>query len=166
MPAQILLGGVDGRLSDASADVGAPFRAAHLSRGLAVGDLDNDGRVDALVVNQNEPLAYFHNTTPSGGHAVALRLEGTASHRDAVGATVVFDAGGHRRYAARSGGGSYQSAGDPRLHLGLGDARRVDRLEVRWPTGRVDRHGGLPADTGYLLREGDPSPRPLPGWPR
>jgi thioredoxin-like negative regulator of GroEL len=166
MPAQLLLGGVGGRLTNASADAGAPFRAAHLSRGLAVGDLDNDGRVDALVVNQNEPLAFFHNATTSGGRFVALRLEGTASHRDAVGAAVVLDAGGRRRYAARTGGGSYQSAGDPRLHVGLGDACRVDRLEVRWPSGRVDRYEGLPADTGYLLREGDPSPRPLQGWPR
>ena len=97
---------------------------------------------------------------------MTLRLEGTASNRDGVGAGVTVDAGGRRQVAQRLGGGSYQSAGDPRLHFGLGGATRVEAVEVRWPSGRVDRYAGLAADTGYHLREGDPEAKPLKGWGR
>ncbi len=165
MPIQLLRGGADGRLHDVSPQAGPPFGLLHLGRGLAAGDLDNDGRIDALVVAQNEPMVFLHNQTPSG-HFLTIALEGTASNRDGVGAGVVVVAGSARRFAQRFGGGSYQSAGDPRLHFGLGDARRVESLEVHWPSGRVDRHRDLPADTGYLLREGDATVRPLPGWKR
>ena len=64
----------------------------------------------------------------------------------------------------RTGGGSYQSSSDPRLHFGLGDSRRIDELEVHWPSGAVDSFSGLVADRGYLLREGDNNARPLRGW--
>ena len=93
-----------------------------------------------------------------------MGLEGTASNRDGVGARVVVVAGSKRRVAQRIGGGSYLSAGDPRLHFGLGDARRIESLEVHWPSGRVDRFLDLPADTGYLLREGETKVRALRGW--
>jgi hypothetical protein len=156
MPMQLLVGGAGGRLSDVSDRAGPPFRVPHLGRGLAVGDLDDDGRLDAVVLCQDEPLIYLHNRT-EGGHSLTLRLEGTASNRDAVGARVTIEAGGRRQVAWRLGGGSYQSASDGRLHFGLGDSEKVDRLEVRWPSGRVDRFEGLDADATYLLREGDPA---------
>ena len=146
-----------------SARSGSPFLLPHLGRGLAAGDLDNDGRVDGLVVAQNEPLVYLHNRT-EGGHFLTIRLEGTSSNRDAVGARVTLSAGGRRRMAERMGGGSYQSASDPRLHFGLGAAQRVEWLEVRWPSGRVDRQEDLATDVAYLLREGDPRSVPLSGW--
>jgi hypothetical protein len=163
MPAQLLLGGPGGRLADIGAAAGPPFRVPRLGRGLAAGDLDNDGRVDAIVLGHEGPVAYFHNQGPTG-HAVTLRLEGTASHRDAVGARVTLHAGGLRQVGQRLGGGSYQSASDPRLRFGLGTATRIESLEVRWPSGRVDRFYDLEADTGYLLREGEARPRTLPGW--
>jgi enediyne biosynthesis protein E4 len=163
MPLQLLQGCPEGLLVDVSARSGPPFLLPHLGRGLAVGDLDNDGRVDGLVVVQNEPLLYLHNRT-EGGHFLTIRLEGTRSNRDAVGARVTLCAGGRRQVAQRVGGGSYQSASDPWLHFGLGGARRVEWLEVRWPSGRVDRHENLAADTGYLLREGDPRLLRLRGW--
>jgi hypothetical protein len=77
---------------------------------------------------------------------------------------VTLEAGGRRQAALRLGGGSYQSASDPRLHFGLGPATHVDAVEVRWPSGRIDRFRDLAADAGYLLREGDTQPRALPGW--
>jgi thioredoxin-like negative regulator of GroEL len=163
MPAQLLLGDTGVRLVDASRRAGEPLQAPRLSRGLAVGDLDNDGKIDAVVVNQNDPLSYFHNVT-SVGHSVTLLLQGTSSNRDAVGARVKLEAGGRRQFATRYGGGSYLSSGDPRLHFGLGTAKWIEHLEVQWPSGRVDRHHRLPADTAYLLREGDPVSRPLKGW--
>ena len=166
MPLQILLGSPGGRLTDASKTAGAPFQALHLGRGLAVGDLDNDGRPDVVVVAQNEPLVYLHNESERTGHFIVFQLEGTKANRDAVGAKVSVSCGGRVRVAQRFGGGSYQSASDPRLHFGLGAARRVDSVEVRWPTGRIDRFGPLEADTAYRLVEGAREARPLEGWPR
>jgi hypothetical protein len=164
MPLQLLLGGPGRQLTDVSARAGAPFQALHLGRGLAVGDLDHDGRPDAVVVMQNEPLVYLHNESERTGHFIVFRLEGTRSNRDAVGAKVVVTCGGRVRVAQRIGGGSYQSSSDPRLHFGLGQARRVDSVEVRWPSGRVDRFGPLEADAGYRLVEGSKSAQPLEAW--
>ena len=165
MPAQLLTGGVDGRLTDVSDRAGPPWTVLRMARGLAVGDLDNDGRLDVLILSHNQPLAYLHNRT-KGGRFLSLRLIGRQSNHDAVGAKVAVIAGGRRRVAQRIGGGSYQSASDPRLHFGLGKADRIEAIEITWPSGSVDRYSGLPADTGYLLREGQEKPRPLPGFPK
>jgi len=154
MPLQLMLGGPGGRLTDVSDRAGEPFRALHLGRGLAIGDLDNDGRLDAVVLNQNEPLVYLHNTTKMPGHFIKFSLIGTQSNRDGVGARVTIACGGRRLMAERTGGGSYQSASDPRLHFGLGTFRQIESVEVRWPSGQVDHHEGLIADREYRLREG------------
>jgi enediyne biosynthesis protein E4 len=164
MPTQLLMGGPDGRLRVPFPDSGEAFKPAHLGRGLAVGDLDNDGSIDAVVQAQNEPLAYLHNRTNDGGHWVVLELQGVRSNRDAVGSRVTLLAGGRTRVAQRVGGGSYQSANDPRLHFGLGDSDRIERLEVRWPSGLVESYTGLSGDRGYLLKEGTAVAKPLPGW--
>jgi tetratricopeptide (TPR) repeat protein len=164
MPVQLLAGGVDGHLTDVSRQAGAPFEVLRLGRGLAAGDLDNDGRVDVVVLGQNAPLAYFHNGSRAG-RSLTLRLEGRQSNRDAVGARVTLRAGGTRQVAQRVGGGSYQSAGDPRLHFGLGEHERVDSLEVVWPSGRRDVYRDL-APGGYRLREGERALEPLKGWGR
>jgi tetratricopeptide (TPR) repeat protein len=164
MPTQLLLGGPDGRLHAPPGAGGEVFRQLHLGRGLAGGDLDNDGRVDVLVQSQNEPLAFLHNQTQGGGHWVTLHLEGVQSNRDAVGARASVLAGGRWQVVQRIGGGSFQSAADPRLHFGLGDATAIDRLEVRWPSGRLDRYIGLRVDRGYKVREGSPEVEPLRGF--
>ena len=95
---------------------------------LARADLDNDGRIDVLLVAQNSPLVYFHNRTESAGHFLTVRLEGTRSNRDAIGARVTVTAGGRRQTAWRLGGGSYDSAEDPRLHFGVGASQRIEEL--------------------------------------
>jgi tetratricopeptide (TPR) repeat protein len=159
MPAQLLLGGPDGRLTDVTARAGEPWSVPRIGRGLAVADFDNDGRLDLLLVAQNSPLAFFHNQTRHAGHFLTLRLEGTTSNRDAVGAKVTVTAGGRRRTAWRIGGGSYASASDPRLYFGLGPAQSVDDLDIRWPSGRVQHFAKLAADHAYHVREGDPRPR-------
>jgi len=164
MPAQLLLGGASSRLTEVSRNAGAPWLVPHLGRGLAVGDIDNDGRLDLLIVTEGEPLAYFHNQGPAG-HFLTLRLEGTRSNRDAIGTRVTLTAGGRRQFAERFGGSSFLSTSDPRLHFGLGEATRVESLEVRWPSGRVDQFKDLAADTSYRLREGDRQPKPLKARP-
>jgi hypothetical protein len=155
MPLQLLMARPGGHLTDVSARSGAPFGPLHLGRGLAAGDLDNDGRMDALVVAQNEPLIYLHNQTQPGEHFVSFRLEGMRSNRDAVGARIVVRAGGRNRAGYRIGGGSYQSSGDPRIHFGLGGSSQIESVEIRWPSGRVDRTGDLAADREYFVREGE-----------
>jgi hypothetical protein len=144
MPTQLLAGGPEGRLGEVS----------DRARGLAAGDLDNDGLVDLLLVAQDASLACLHNRT-GAGNAVSFRLEGTASNRDAVGARVEIAAGDRRQTTWRVGGGSYLSASDARLHFGLRGCDRVERGEIRWPSGRVDRHRDLPADRGYVVTQGE-----------
>jgi tetratricopeptide (TPR) repeat protein len=162
MPAQLLLGEASGRLVDVSQRVGPPWQVPRLGRGLACGDMDNDGRLDLLIVSERTPLAYFHNEGPSG-HSITLQLEGAPprSNRDAVGARLTLVAGGRRQVAERIGGSSYLSANDHRLHFGLGDSSHVESIEVRWPSGRVDRYTDLAADRGYRLREGATTPKAL-----
>ncbi len=165
MPTQLFLGTGTGRLAEVSGSAGDCWPVPRLGRGLAVGDLDNDGRPDVLIVAEGQPLAYFHNQGPAG-HFVTFQLEGSApgSNRDAIGARVTLTASGHRRVSQRIGGGSFLSARDGRLHFGLSEATRVETVEVRWPSGRVDRHSGLEADTAYLLREGEPRAGLARGW--
>ncbi len=162
--AQLFLGDGAGNLLDVSNRAGAPWQVLRLGRALAAGDLDNDGRIDLLLVALNAPLALLHNQNASQDHFVILALEGTTSNRDAVGARVAVTASGRTQVSMRFGGGSYQSAGDQRLHFGLGPARIVERVEVTWPSGSRDCYQGLSADTGYRLREGDPAPKPLAGF--
>jgi hypothetical protein len=164
MPASLLIGRGDGHLTEVARTADDPWSVPRVARGLAVGDLDNDGRVDVLLIDQVGPLAYLHNRT-AGGHFLTFLLEGTESNRDAVGTAVTVDAGGRRRRAWRYGGGSFLSASDPRVHFGL-EVDRVEEVEVRWPSGHVDRYRGLRADRGYRLREGSTTPSPLPGFVR
>jgi hypothetical protein len=167
MAPQLLLGKPDGRFADASSRAGEPWKAARLGRGLAAGDLDNDGRVDAVIANQDEPVAFLRNQAPgAAGRSLTILLEGSASNRGAIGARVVVGAGGRSQTSWRFGGGSYQSAGDPRLSFGLGDAKRAESVEVHWPSGRSDTYRNLDAGRGYRLREGkgDEPPPALPGF--
>jgi enediyne biosynthesis protein E4 len=163
MTPQLYVGDDSGRLVDVTAQAGPPFQQLYVGRGLAVGDLDNDGRLDALMVAQNEPLVYFHNQTGAqAGHFVTFQLEGSRSNRDGVGALVTILSGGRKQIRQRNGGGSFQSAPDPRLHFGLGSSDRVVSVEVRWPSGQLDRFGALEADRRYRLIEGATAPKPIP----
>jgi hypothetical protein len=173
MPPQLFLGTKAHNLIDVSDRAGPDWKTLRLGRGLAVGDFDNDGRVDVLMVCGNDPLALFHNESGAGAsqtskqadHFLTLSLEGTFSNRDAVGARVAVTVSGGTQVATRFGGGSFLSASDARLHFGLGHARTVDRVEVWWPSGRHDRYSGLAADTGYKVREGSPVAGRLAGFP-
>jgi tetratricopeptide (TPR) repeat protein len=166
MPARLYERRSAGRLVDVSDRSGPPWTLPRLGRGLAAGDLDNDGRPDLLVVSQDGPLAFFHNRTDRPGHFATFRLRGTTSNRDGIGARIVVSAAGQRHVSQRVGGGSYLAASDDRLHFGLGESTSIDAVEVAWPSGRIDRWTNLAADTGYLLVEGDPAVLPLAGFSR
>ena len=163
MTAQLLLGVAGGRVADVSDRAGPPFPGRTPGRGLAAGDLDNDGRIDFLMVAQDEPLVFFHNKTaaghfdiaPPGGTQVESRWDRGSSHRDLRRPPTA---------GQRCGGGSYQSADDPACTSAWETRLRADAIEVRWPSGRVDRIADLPADSGYLFREGESKAIHLKGW--
>jgi hypothetical protein len=145
-----------GRFHNISAQAGPVFSKPLAARGLAVGDYDNDGRLDALIgVNGGAPVL-LRNNCSSGHHWLGVKLEGVESNRDAVGARIIWSAGGVKRFRQKVGGGSYLSAHDPREVLGLGTESRMDWLEIRWPapSRRVDRFTALPLDRYIHIVEG------------
>jgi hypothetical protein len=147
--------------ADAQAEAGPFFQGKYRGRGLAVGDLDNDGRVDLVISHCNEPVVLLRNVCANGNHWLGIELRGNP-YRDAVGATLTLEVKGQRLVRAIKGGGSYLSSGDRRVVFGLGAATRAERLTVRWPSGRTQTWDGarLHADRYWLLEEGQTAPRP------
>jgi hypothetical protein len=142
------------RFRHVTKDVGGALVIEKSSRGAAFGDYDNDGDIDALVVNMNDTPTLLRNDTPRTRHWLTLRLVGTKSNRDAIGAKVIVEAAGRRQTAIIRGDGSYLSHSDVRAHFGLGEATKVSRVEIRWPSGLVQNVGALAVDQFYVLREG------------
>jgi hypothetical protein len=124
-----------GAFEDVSRESGPGATTPHSSRGAAFGDFDNDGDVDVLVMNMNEPPSLLRNDYHGGNRWLRVALEGRASNRAAIGATVLVTANGHTTAAPVSSQASYYSHDDLRLHFGLGSAEAAERVEVRWPNG-------------------------------
>ncbi|MFN7998039.1 MAG: CRTAC1 family protein [Bryobacteraceae bacterium] len=143
-----------GKLQNVSASAGPAFTKMFPSRGLAIGDYDNDGRLDVLIGNNGGAPLLLHNNA-AGNHWLGLKLIGTKANRDAIGARIVWTAGGVKRSRLKINGGSYLSSHDPREILGLGQAAKVDSLEVHWPapSKQVDRYTDLPADRYMEIKE-------------
>ncbi|HEX5323755.1 MAG TPA: ASPIC/UnbV domain-containing protein, partial [Capsulimonadaceae bacterium] len=125
-----------------------------LGRGVAVGDFDNDGRMDALVVDSSGAPLLLHNETAGAGHWLTLNLVGTKSNRDGFGALVTADTGMQTITRLCHADGSYLSASDKRVHLGLGAATTVKTLTIRWPSGQTDVYKDVPADQIATAVEG------------
>jgi hypothetical protein len=138
----------------AGSGIGAPFDRRIVGRGAARADLDGDGRLDLVVTTNNGPAALWMNRTAASGHWLAVRLQGRRSNRDGIGAIVRLTAGGVTQRRFVSGSGSYLSVSDLLAHFGLGAARRVDRLEVIWPSGARETRQNVPADRVLTVREG------------
>jgi hypothetical protein len=120
---------------DVSAQSGNVFHQAWVARGLAVGDIDNDGRLDAVVTTNDGSVHVLHNETATQNHWILLQLVGHKSNRDAIGAEVTVLTASGPQYAIVSTAGSYLSASDKRVHFGLGQQAVVQRIEIRWPSG-------------------------------
>jgi hypothetical protein len=142
-----------GRFQDVTREVGGAVLEPKASRGTAFGDFDNDGDIDVLVVNNDERPTLLRNDT-AGGRWITVRLEGTASNRDAIGAHVTIETAGARQVAEVRSGGSYISHNDTRVHFGLGARTKVDRLQIRWPSGRIETATDLVSNQFYVAREG------------
>ena len=140
-----------GRFQNISALAGPVFAKNYNARGLALGDFDNDGRVDVLVgLNGGAPVL-LRNQAGAGNHWLGLKLQGTKCNRDAIGAGITWHAAGVTRSIRKNGGGSYLSSHDPRVVLGLGPATQVDWVEIKWPApSRAIQHINNPPTRGYL----------------
>lgn len=149
----------NGRFKDVTAQSGPGVRTPHSSRGCAFGDFDNDGDVDVLIMNMNEPPSLLRNEYSSGASRggnnwIELKLIGVKSNRSAVGARVRVKAGGHLQCQDRSSQSSYYSHNDPRLHFGLGSNKKADQIEIRWPNGATDLIKDIAANQTVTIREG------------
>ena len=129
----------DGKTFGSCAPGSGPyFEVGHVGRGAAFGDLDDDGRMDIVVNHKDAPPGVLLNRSPGGRHWVRLILEGTKSNRDAVGAKVQIITTDRTIHRQKKGGGSMESTNDPRLLIGVGDAKTIDKIRVSWPSGGPD----------------------------
>jgi hypothetical protein len=124
------------------------------SRGLAVGDYDNDGRLDILINNLDDGPVLLHNEMPRSGHWLLVHCVGTKSNRSAVGARLTLRAGDLREMREIKAGVSYLSSNDLRVHFGLGPHDKADSLEIKWPSGLVEIVKSIRADQVITIEEG------------
>ena len=144
------------KLANVTAEAGPAFQKMYPARGLAVGDYNNDGRLDVLIGNNGEAPVLLKNTAGAGNHWVGLTLQGTSCNRDAVGATITWSHGDVVRSRYKANGGSYLSSHDMREVLGLGGSAKLNWVEIRWPqpSGRVERFADVPVDRYVTIVEG------------
>jgi enediyne biosynthesis protein E4 len=139
---------------DVSANSGTVFSKMYSGRGMALGDFDNDGDLDVLTSNNGEPPLLLRNQGGNKNNWVGLNLVATKSNSAAVGAVITWQSGAVKRTRLKSGGGSYLSSHDPREILGLGAATKIDWVEIRWPSGKIDRLTKLPLNSYVRVVEG------------
>ena len=146
-------GGDKTQFAEISAGSGAVFQTPIVGRGLAIGDYDNDGRMDALVVDSEGKPLLLHNQTQPTGHWFGLRLIGAKSNRDGYGASVIVKIGGRvlRRHCHADG--SYLSSSDSRVHFGIGSATKIEEITIRWPDGQREILRDQPADRYVTVSE-------------
>jgi hypothetical protein len=140
--------------ADVSKDAGVNLGPLQSRRGIAFGDINNDGNLDFVVFNVDGPPSLFLNESHNANHRVLLRLVGSRSNRMAIGARITIDAAGMRQTDEVRGGGGYNSSNDTRLHFGLGKAAIMSGVEVRWPSGLRQEFRDVPADALYEIDEG------------
>lgn len=143
----------NGRFEELGAETGPGIAALHCSRGCAFGDFDNDGDVDVLVVNLQEPPSLLRNDVSGRQHWMKVKLTGTKSNRSAIGARVTVRYGAMVQTREVLSQASYLSVNDPRLHFGLGSAAKAD-IEVRWPLGLIEKFENVAADQLVWITEG------------
>jgi hypothetical protein len=144
----------NGKFRDVSADAGVDFQKAAPHRGAAFGDLDNDGRVDAVVTVLNGPVEYFHNVTENRNHWILLKLVGTKSNRMGIGAQIrITTEDGLKQYNEVTTAVGYASASDSRVHFGLGASKIVREIDIKWPSRIHQVLKDVPADQILTIKE-------------
>ena len=150
---QLFRNACDGTFTEMSEAAGLRAMAPTVSRGLATADYDNDGDVDVFVSNNNQPANLLRNDGGNRRHWIAIRMVGTVSNRSGIGTRVSVRTGDLVQVEEVRGGSSYLSQNDTRLHFGLGDADRVDRIDIRWPSGAEQRLDGVAVDQFLVVEE-------------
>jgi len=150
----------DGSFEDVSSTLAK--LPAHSSRGVAFGDVDNDGRVDVLILNVGEPPSLLLNRSDDHNHRVLFKLVGTKGNKAAIGARVTVKTGSETQIDEVRGGSSYISQNDLRLHFGLGSSESMNEVDVRWPNGATEVLKNVAADFIYTVDEGEGIKQKLP----
>jgi len=148
----------NGTFEDISASSGPGITTPASGRGLAVGDLWNDGRMSAVISNMSAPVSLLVNQMHSSNHWIAFKTVGTKSNRDGIGARIRAKAGDRIFVDEVRSGSSYDSNNDTRVHFGLGAASKLDWVEVRWPSGRMEKFATVQVDSVNTLKEGSGDP--------
>lgn len=143
----------NGQFEEVTNQAGPGFEEVRNSRAVLVGDVNNDGHLDLLITNLDEEPSLLINDGSAEGRWLLLQLEGRNSNRNAVGARVIVRAGDLVQMRAVNGGGGYQGQSDLRLHFGLAGHATVDEIEIRWPSGRVQRLQDVPTNQILRIRE-------------
>ncbi len=148
----------NGRFKEVTAECGPGARELHSSRGCAFGDYDNDGDVDVLIMNMNEPPSLlrsdYNGARRGANNWLTLKLVGTKSNRSAIGARARLKIGARQQTQEVSSQSSYYSFNDPRLHFGLGNSTRADQIEIRWPNGETEIIKDIAANQIVTIKEG------------
>jgi len=144
-----------GKYKNVSAKSGPVFQKIFAARGLSVGDYDNDGDLDILIINNGEAPILLRNEGGNRNNWLGLQLVSTKSNPAATGAIISWTAGGVKRSRLKTAGGSFLSSHDPREILGIGQESQVASLEIRWPSGIVDKIKNLPANRYVKITEGE-----------
>jgi hypothetical protein len=158
MANSVFIQGKDGRFVDGAAAAGAAFARKAVHRGAAFGDIDNDGRIDAVVTALDAPLEIWHNVSPTPQHWLLVRVVGKGGNRDGVGARLKAVTPSGAQYNQVNTAVGYGCASDPRVHFGLGPDAVVKELRLEWPSGAVQTLRDVPADQIITVREADASP--------
>jgi hypothetical protein len=151
---QLFAGDGTGRFRDLSPQQPDFCGSLGVSRGLAIGDVNNDGGLDLLVTRVAGPASLYRNVAPRRGHWLLVRAVDPALKRDAYGAEISVYSSGRRWRGCVCPGSSYLCSNDPRAHFGLGTVEAVEAIDVQWPDGACERFAGVPADQVVTLRKG------------
>jgi hypothetical protein len=165
-PLQLFYNNRDGTFADVSKEAGLDQLPLESRRGAAFGDINNDGKIDVLILNVGAPPTLLLNRGSSANHAVLFRLVGTRSNHAAIGARVIVKAGDIMQLNEVRSGSSYLSQNDLRLHFGLGRNTTMNTVQILWPSGRKDELHNLPADFIYTIVEGGEIRQKVPFSPR
>jgi hypothetical protein len=127
----------DGQFKEVSTELGKYFFKKLVGRGACFGDYDNDGDIDAFIVNLNDRAVFLRNNKGNLNNWITLKLTGTMSNRDGIGAKVKISSGGIVQYSLKKSTSGYLSQNDPRVHFGLGKSNQVEKIEIKWPSGML-----------------------------
>lgn len=145
----------NGKFKDVSVQRGNYFQEEHVGRGAAFADYDNDGDIDAFIVNLEEKAILLRNNKGNNNHWISLNLIGEESNRDAIGTRITISAGGKKQYTQKVSASGYLSQNDPRIHFGLGNETKVDTIEIVWPTGKIQKLTNIDAGQVLTIKESE-----------